>query len=110
MEEGDAERAAGKLQAAEKLWRGRPLADLEFEPFARVEVERLEELRLAAAEARIEAELALGRHAALVPELEALVGEHPLRERLRSQLMLALSIAAAGRRTRSTPIGWGDRS
>src|SRR5215204_4707037 len=56
----------------------------------RVEVERLEELRLAAAEARIEAELALGRHAALIPELEALVGEYPLRERLRSQLMLAL--------------------
>jgi ABC-type transport system substrate-binding protein/DNA-binding SARP family transcriptional activator/DNA-binding beta-propeller fold protein YncE len=90
MEEGEADHAAAKLHAAEKLWRGRPLADLEFEPFARVEVERLEELRLAAAEARIEAELALGRHAALVPELEALVGEHPLRERLRSQLMLAL--------------------
>jgi DNA-binding SARP family transcriptional activator/ABC-type transport system substrate-binding protein len=90
LEEGDAERAATKLRAAEKLWRGRPLADLEFEPFARVEVERLEELRLAAVETRIEAELALGRDAALVPELEALVGEHPLRERLRSQLMLAL--------------------
>jgi peptide/nickel transport system substrate-binding protein len=90
MEEGDADHAAAKLHAAEKLWRGRPLADLEFEPFARVEVERLEDLRLAAAEARIEAELALGRQAALVPELEALVGEHPLRERLRSQLMLAL--------------------
>ena len=90
LEEGDAERAATKLRAAEKLWRGRPLADLEFEPFARVEVERLEELRLAAVEARIEAELGLGREAALVPELEALVGEHPLRERLRSQLMLAL--------------------
>jgi YVTN family beta-propeller protein len=90
LEEGDAERAVDKLRAAEKLWRGRPLADLEFEPFARVEVERLEELRLAAVEARIEAELALGRDTALVPELEALVGEHPLRERLRSQLMLAL--------------------
>jgi ABC-type transport system substrate-binding protein/DNA-binding SARP family transcriptional activator len=90
MEEGEADHAAAKLHAAEKLWRGRPLADLEFEPFARVEVERLEELRLGAAEARIEAELALGRHAALIPELEALVGEHPLRERLRLQLMLAL--------------------
>jgi ABC-type transport system substrate-binding protein/DNA-binding SARP family transcriptional activator len=90
LEEGGAERAAAKLRAAEKLWRGRPLADLEFEPFARVEVERLEELRLAAVEARIEAELALGRDAALVPELEGLVSEHPLRERLRSQLMLAL--------------------
>ena len=90
LEEGDAARAVRKLHAAEKLWRGRPLADLEFEPFARVEVERLEELRLAAVEARIEAELALGREAALSPELEVLVGEHPLRERLRSQLMLAL--------------------
>ena len=89
-EEGEADHAAAKLHAAEGLWRGRPLADLEFEPFARVEVERLEELRLAAAEASIEAELALGRHVALIPELEALVGEHPLRERLRSQLMLAL--------------------
>jgi ABC-type transport system substrate-binding protein/DNA-binding SARP family transcriptional activator len=90
LEEGDAERAAAKLRVAEKLWRGRPLADLEFEPFARVEVERLEELRLAAVEARIEAELELGRDQELVPELEALVDEHPLRERLRSQLMLAL--------------------
>jgi ABC-type transport system substrate-binding protein/DNA-binding SARP family transcriptional activator len=90
LEEGDAKEAAAKLQAAEEQWRGRPLADLEFEPFARVEVERLEELRLAAVEARIEAELALGRDAALVPELEALVGEHPLRERLRSHLMVAL--------------------
>jgi SARP family transcriptional regulator, regulator of embCAB operon len=90
LEERDAARAVRKLRTAEKLWRGRPLADLEFEPFARLEVERLEELRLAAVEARIEAELALGRDAALVPELEALVGEHPLRERLRSQLMLAL--------------------
>jgi ABC-type transport system substrate-binding protein/DNA-binding SARP family transcriptional activator/streptogramin lyase len=90
LEESDAGRAVAELRAAEKLWRGRPLADLEFEPFARLEVERLEELRLAAVETRIEAELALGREAALVPELEALVGEHPLREGLRSQLMLAL--------------------
>jgi peptide/nickel transport system substrate-binding protein len=90
LDEGDAAHAVAELRAAEKRWRGRPLADLEFEPFARVEVERLEELRLAAVEARVEAELALGRDTALVPELEALVGEHPLRERLRSQLMLAL--------------------
>jgi YVTN family beta-propeller protein len=90
FEEGDAEKTAAKLRAAEKLWRGRPLADLEFEPFARIEVERLEELRLAALEGRIEAELALGRDPELVPELESLVAEHPLRERLRSQLMLAL--------------------
>lgn len=82
--------AAEALHAAEHLWRGRPLADLEFEPFTRVEVERLEELRLAAVEERIEAELALGRQLALVPELEALGAEHPYRERFRAQLMLAL--------------------
>jgi YVTN family beta-propeller protein len=87
---GDPGRGAATLREAESLWRGRPLADLEFEPFARLEVERLEELRLAAVEERIEAELELGRHAALVPELERLVAENPLRERLRGQLMLAL--------------------
>ena len=90
LNEGDAERAADLLGAGLALWRGRPLADFEFEPFARVDVERLGELHLAAVEERIEAELALGRHGMLVPELEGLVGEHPLRERLRSQLMLAL--------------------
>ena len=84
------QRAAAKLRQALALWRGRPLADLEFEEFARIEVERLHELRLQALEDRIEADLALGRHEAVVPELESLVAEHPLRERLRSQLMLAL--------------------
>jgi YVTN family beta-propeller protein len=87
---GDPERAAAALHDAESLWLGRPLADLEFEPFARLEVERLEELRLAAVEERIEAELELGGHAALVPELEALIAGNPLRERLRGQLMIAL--------------------
>ena len=82
--------AAVMLREAESLWRGRPLADLEFEPFARLEVQRLEELRLLAVEERIDAELALGRHPALCPELEALAAEHPLRERVRGQLMLAL--------------------
>ena len=82
--------AAESLRAAEELWDGRPLADLEFEPFARLDVERLEELRLAAVEERIEAELALGRHLAVVPELEPLAVEHPFRERFRAQLMLAL--------------------
>src|SRR5439155_19542317 len=86
---GDAAAAAESLRAAERLWQGRPLADLEFEPFARVEVERLEELRLAAVEERIDAELALGRHLALVSELEALGAEHPYRERFQAQLMLA---------------------
>ena len=87
---GDPGAATASLRAAEALWTGRPLADLEFEPFARVEVERLEELRLAAVEERIDAELALGRHLALVPELDALCAEHPFRERFRAQLMLAL--------------------
>jgi WD40 repeat protein/DNA-binding SARP family transcriptional activator len=87
---GEASAAAESLQAAGRLWQGRPLADLEFEPFARMEVERLEELRLGAVEERIDAELALGRQLGLVPELEALGAEHPYRERFRAQLMLAL--------------------
>ena len=90
LEQGDPGRAAVLLREAESLWRGRPLADLEFERFARFEIQRLEACRLAAVEERIEAELALGRHGALCPELEQLVAEHPLRERLRGQLMLAL--------------------
>jgi len=71
------------------LWRGAPLAEL-GDSFARAERARLEEQRLAALEQRIQADLTLGRHAELVPELEGLVREHPLRERLRGQLMLAL--------------------
>ena len=90
FEENDPARAAAAFREGEALWRGQPLADLEFEPFARLEVGRLEELRLAAFEERIEAELELGRHAPLVPELEALVAEHPLQERLRGLLMVAL--------------------
>jgi len=87
---GDAGTAAAALRAAEALWSGRPLADLELEPFARVDVERLEEVRLAALENRLDADLALGRHVALVAELEALADEHPFREGVRAQLMLAL--------------------
>jgi peptide/nickel transport system substrate-binding protein len=87
---GDATRAAETLRAALSLWRGPPLSDFASEPFAQIEIARLEELHQAALEERIEADLALGRHAELVPELEALVREHPLRERLRAQLMLAL--------------------
>ena len=87
---GRTEAAAGLLRSAEQLWEGRPFADLEFEPFGRLEVERLEELRLAAVEERIDAELALGRQLALVPELETLAAEHPYREHFRAQLMLAL--------------------
>jgi peptide/nickel transport system substrate-binding protein len=84
------ERAADKLRQALALWRGRPLSDVEFEQFARIEIERLEELRLQAFEERIEADLALGRNETVVPELETLVAQNPLRERLRGQLMLAL--------------------
>jgi DNA-binding SARP family transcriptional activator len=82
--------AARKLRDALALWRGPALADLAYEPFAQAEVARFEELRLAALEQRIDADLAAGRHAELVGELEALVARHPLRERLRGQLMLAL--------------------
>ena len=82
--------AAERLREALALWRGPALADFVFEPFAEAEVGRLEELRLAALESRIDADLALGRHAAVLGELEALVAEHPLRERLRAQLMRAL--------------------
>ena len=87
---GEAVVAARMLREALALWRGSPLADLAYEPFAQTAIERLEELRLAALEQRIEADLVLGHHAKLVVELEALVFEHPLRERLRRQLMLAL--------------------
>jgi DNA-binding SARP family transcriptional activator len=82
--------AARKLGDALALWRGPALADLAYEPFAQVEIARLEEMRLAVLEQRIDADLALGRHAELVGELEALAARHPLRERLRAQLMLAL--------------------
>jgi DNA-binding SARP family transcriptional activator len=84
-----AERAA-LLREALSLWRGPALADLVGEPFAQAEIARLEELRLAALEDRIAAELECGRVSELVPELEALVTANPLRERLRARLMLAL--------------------
>jgi DNA-binding SARP family transcriptional activator len=84
-----AERAA-KLREALALWRGAPLADLAFETFAQNEIRRLEELRLEAIEERIDADLELGEGSSLVSELEALVSQLPLRERLRAQLMLAL--------------------
>lgn len=90
LEEGDFEEASRTLRAGESLWRGRPLADLEFERFSRIEIERLQELRLVAAEDRVEAELDLGRHQQLIGELTVLVADNPLRERLRGQLMLAL--------------------
>ena len=82
--------AAACLRDALALWHGPALADFAYEPFAQAEIARLEDLRLACLEERIEADLALGRQADLVGELEALVVQHPLRERLRGQLMLAL--------------------
>lgn len=84
--------AAASLREALSLWRGEALVDVAFERFAQNEILRLGELRLSTTEDRIEAELALGRERQLelVAELEALVSEHPLRERLRAQLMLAL--------------------
>ena len=90
LEAGDAERAGVVLREALELWRGPALADLAFEPFAAAEIARLEEQRLVALEARVEADLARGAHAALVSELRQLRAEHPTRERLVAQLMLAL--------------------
>jgi eukaryotic-like serine/threonine-protein kinase len=82
--------AAPMLREALGLWRGPPLADLAYEAFAQPEIARLDELRLAALERRFDAELAVGAHAALAGELEALARQHPLRERLQAQLMLCL--------------------
>jgi len=90
LDAGDPAAASEGLRVALGLWRGPPLADFAFEPFAQAEIARLEELRLGALEDRIAADLELGRHAQLVGELEGLVSEHPLRERPRGQLMLAL--------------------
>ena len=84
-----AEGSSEKLRAALGLWRGPPLADVD-DSVARPERAQLEEQRASAVEQRIDADLELGRHAELVPELEALVREEPLRERRRAQLMLAL--------------------
>ena len=82
--------AADGLREALALWRGPPLADLGYEDFLQADIARLEELRLGALEDRIDADLALERHAEVPAELESLVARHPLRERLRAQLMLAL--------------------
>jgi DNA-binding SARP family transcriptional activator len=87
---GDPQRASELLRSALGLWRGPPLAEFAYEPFAQPAATRLEELRLVAIENRIEADLALGRHLDVVGELQSLVSEHPLRDRLRAQLMLAL--------------------
>jgi streptogramin lyase len=87
---GNAGRASERLREALDLCRGEPFADLDSVGFVQIERVRIEELRLSAVEERLDADLALGRHAEIVAELHALVREHPLRERLRAQLMLAL--------------------
>ena len=87
---GEPELASEQLRQALDLWRGPALAEFRYADFAQAEIARLDELHLAAQEERIEADLELGRHHELVVDLEALVTEHPLRERLRGQLMIAL--------------------
>ena len=84
------EAAVSALERALSLWRGEPLGDLAYEPFAQLEIARLRDMRLAVREQLIDAKLALGGQSDVVGELEALIGENPLRERLRGQLMLAL--------------------
>jgi DNA-binding SARP family transcriptional activator len=87
---GDLRRASRVLSEALSLWRGPALAEFADEPFAQPVITRLDELRLAALRERIEDDLALGRHEELVPELQELARTHPLQERFRCQLMLAL--------------------
>ncbi len=115
LKSGRPAEASDPLRRGLELWRGRPLADLEHQPFARDTVARLDELWLEAVESRIEADLLLGRHGELVGELRGLVRRHPLRERLREQLMLALyrcgrqtdalDVYAEGRRTLVDELG-----
>jgi DNA-binding SARP family transcriptional activator len=81
---------ARRLEEALALWRGPPLADFTYEPFAQEEIHRLEELRLSALEDRLEADLALGRHEEVVGELEQVARAYPLRERLQGLLLVAL--------------------
>jgi predicted ATPase/class 3 adenylate cyclase len=86
----DPGKALASLETALSLWRGPALADFPYEPFAQAEIARLEDLRVAAVEQVIEAKLALGRHGEVIAQLERLVEEHPYREHLHAQLMLAL--------------------
>jgi DNA-binding SARP family transcriptional activator len=97
LERFEALAARGQFHEALALWRGPAYEDVRYEAFAQAEVARLEELRLAALEDRVEADLALGRHRELIAELEALAAEHAGRERLSGQLML--SLYRAGRQT-----------
>jgi predicted ATPase len=97
MESGDEARASAFFDEAHSLWRGETLAEVADEAFAQADRTRLAELRTATEEARIDVQLALGYHASLIPELEQVVLEHPFREHLRAQLMLAMS--RSGRQT-----------
>ena len=99
---GAAAEAVQLLDQAMTLWRGPPLADFRYEPFAQAEIARLEELQLACLEERNDAHLALGSAAALTAELGRMVADHPLRERLRGQLMLALY--RSGRQTEALEV------
>jgi YVTN family beta-propeller protein len=90
LEAGDGRQAAERLRGALAMWRGPALADFAYAPFAQNAIARLEEARLEALEDRIDADLMTGEQAGLVGELEALVNEHPSRERFQGQLMLAL--------------------
>jgi DNA-binding SARP family transcriptional activator/streptogramin lyase len=90
LDSGDSERALATHEEALALWRGAPLEELAYQPFAQGEIARLEELREAVVEGRIDALLELGRHDLAIPELEERVAVEPLRERPRGQLMLAL--------------------
>lgn len=115
LADGQAERASGLLREALSLWRGQAFADMADLPVVREEAARLEDRRLAVVELSTEAELRLGRHADLVAGLRVLVERHPLRERLRGQLMLALyrsgrqhealNVFQEGRRTLAEELG-----
>jgi predicted ATPase/DNA-binding SARP family transcriptional activator len=108
LADGDHAAAAEEFRGALRMWRGPALADVADAAFAAATIARLSELRLAATEDRIDADLALGRGAELVPEVEELAGEHPLRERLRGQLMRALY--AAGRQADALAVFEDTRS
>ena len=115
LADGDPEHAADLLAEAGALWRGPALAEFAGEPWAEAEAARLEELRLLCHEDLFESALVLGRHAIMVAELEQFVGRHPLRERPRAQLMLALyrsgrqaqalTVARDGRRVLGEELG-----
>ena len=104
------ESASAKLRDALALGPGAPLADLAYEEFAQAEIARLEEMRLGPIQQRLEADLALGRHDEVVPELETLIARNPVRERFRHQPPRPRSTAARARPRHSTPIAGPGRS